>query len=78
MELEEDYSDYHDDYSESNGYYEIEQFKRADSIPQDNQGKTIFFPLDELINMKKIFYSREQMPTTSWIHTGQRNTLKSW
>ncbi len=43
MELEEDYSDYHDDYSESNGYYEIEQFKRADSIPHENQGKRSLF-----------------------------------
>ena len=77
MELEEDYSDYHDDYSESNGYYEIEQFKRADSIPHENQGKFLFVLEKEWTNMKKIFYSREQMLITLWIHTEQRNTLKN-
>ena len=59
MEFEEDYSDnYHDDYSESNGYYEMETLKREDSMQQNNQGITIFFHRISYQNEKDILFQR--------------------
>jgi ariadne-1 len=70
MELEEDYSDYHDDYSESNGYYEIEQFKRADSMAHDNQ--------DILFQRTNAYYIMDPHRTEKYIEELVNDLRDTW
>jgi len=70
MEFEEDYSEYYDDQSESNGYYEIDTLKREDSMPQGNQ--------DILFQRTNAYYIMDPARTEKYIEELVNDLRDTW